>query len=43
MWNSLASEAAVPEGTDRTAMELRVLARILIDAMKEHMQRGEAN
>ena len=37
------SDAAPLEADDRTTLELRVLARILIDAMKEHMQRDEAN
>lgn len=37
------SDAGVSDDTDRTTLELKVLARILIDAMKEHVQRGEAN
>lgn len=34
---------AVPEDGDRVVIELRVLARILIEAMKEHMECGEVN
>ena len=37
------SDAAVSDNADRTTLELKVLARILIEAMKEQMQRDEAN
>jgi len=33
----------VAEETDQTTLELKALARILIDAVKENMRRGETN
>lgn len=33
----------VTEETDQTILELKALARILIDAVRENMRRGETN
>ena len=33
----------VTEETDQTTLELKALARILIDAVRENMRRGETN
>jgi len=33
----------VTEETDQTTLELKALARILIDAVKENMRRGQTN
>ena len=38
------SDAGVSDDTDdRTTLELKVLGRILIDAVRENMRRGETN
>jgi hypothetical protein len=37
------SAAVVSEDTDQTTLELKALARILIDAVRENMRRGETN
>jgi len=37
------SDAAPLEADDQTTLELKTLARILIDAVRENMRRGETN